>query len=141
MRIVNQPPPIFDEIVAAFPHAALPGVMFCWREIIYIPQQTGPIPAQLIAHEQAHCDRQAGFHITDWWRRYISDQQFRLDEEMPAHVVELREWIKIETPKWVGKRALKRHLTGRVARRLADKLYGPMITYENARTILEAEIG
>lgn len=137
MRIVHAQPPIYAEIVKVFPSATLPGTVFCWGGTIYAPGTTRPIPKEIIVHERVHCMRQ-GDDVEGWWRRYLADPAFRLEEEIPAHAAELIAMFEIYEPQWVSKSNMRRTFTARVARRLASPLYGPMITLEAAKAALTA---
>lgn len=136
MKIVNTRPPMYDEIVAAFPGATDPGVIFCWGDTIHT--QLGAevvIPEELIAHEAVHCERQ-GADVAAWWRHYIADERFRLIEEFPAHVAELQTMCRIYRHKWVSARAMTRHFAGIVAKKLAAPLYGEMLLVADAKELL-----
>ncbi len=128
MRIVIARPPMFDEIDAAF-GIADEQVIFAWGEIIYNPSAI-VIPQFLMVHERVHGRRQ-GHSITDWWRKYIEDTEFRLDEEIPAHIAECRERIGGHS-----NRNIRRARISQTALRLASPIYGRMITVAKARKII-----
>jgi hypothetical protein len=127
MKIIFDRPPLFDEIDARF-HIAGQPVIFAWGERIYNPQRIH-IGPELMAHETVH-GLQQGNDIEGWWRRYIDDTAFRLEQEIPAHQAELR--VLWET----GNRQDRRRALKRTASRLAAPLYGRMITPARARQIL-----
>ena len=128
MYVVIDRPPNFEQIVAAFPKATDPGVIFAYGDTIYNPSGS-IIPPELIAHEQAHGrqqrDWQAGVDI--WWRQYIADLEFRYHEELYAHVAEMRATC-------VSDRNQRAHLLMHTARRLIAPLYnyGLTKTYNQA---------
>lgn len=131
MIVLRERPPLFDEIVAAFPDAAKPGTIFTWGDRIYVPNG-GEVTLALRAHELVHCERQKGAPET-WWLRYLADQGFRLDEEIPAHRAEYRafkRWSK-------DGNAAARYLQA-VAVRLSGPLYGGLISPAKARALLLA---
>lgn len=137
MRVVHAPPPLFDEIAAVFPEARQPGVMFCWGDKVYAPGPPRTIGLEFFAHEQVHCDRQ-GSDIEAWWRRYLVDPAFRLEEELPAHIAEFKSLCEQHRAKWVSARAMRRTFAARVARKLAAPLYGRMISVEDAKKAILA---
>lgn len=137
MRVINAVPPLFDEIAAAFPRARNPGVIFCWGDKIYAPRQVGAIGPELIAHEAVHCERQ-GADIAGWWRRYIVDPQFRLEEEIPAHAAEFKAICAAQRGKWVSERNMRRTYAAHVARKLAAPLYGNLISVSAAKELILA---
>lgn len=128
--VVNDKPPIYAEIVAAFPQAVKGGVLFSWGDVIYNPSAI-EIPASLFAHERVHGERQgSGPDITTWWARYILDRDFRFEEEKLAHIAEYQWW------RYHGNRHGRRAAESIIAHRLASPLYGSMIPLHQAKTLL-----
>jgi len=125
-RIVIGVPPIFEEIVHAFPFARSPNVVFSWGDIIY-SRITDLHPA-ILAHEAIHGERQVD--VLGWWAQYIVDPAFRLAEETPAHVAEYAYH------KAHGNRHERRAYLDLIAKRLASPLYGSMTTRSHAETLL-----
>jgi hypothetical protein len=132
MRVVIKRPPIYDACVARFGPLP-PGVMFCWGDTIYNPGSS-IISRELFAHERVHSIQQAGDPET-WWHRYLADDRFRLDQELPAHVTELFTF-HCNHPGGAasGKRRLYLHA---VASRIASPMYGRLIGYEEARRVIK----
>jgi hypothetical protein len=134
MRVVNALPPMFDVIDAVF-HVRGKPVMFAWGDIIYAPMQQGELPKSLLAHEQVHGDRQlaAPGGVEGWWRRYLDEPAFRLNEEVLAHRAELAHLLtKAKGP------SMRAHVLSRTAARLAAPLYGSLITVAEAKRALTA---
>lgn len=128
-EVVQGRPPNFDQIEAVFPHASRTGVIFAWGGIIY---KTGfrPLPPQLMAHEIVHCERQ-GDDPWPWWEKYLADVDFRREEEILAHIAELRCLVE-----GGASRPLRRRATMHVAKRLSSPLYNGMISLAEARKVL-----
>jgi hypothetical protein len=125
-------PPLFEEIDAAFHIKGRP-IIFAWGTTIFNPLG-GRITPELMAHESVHGFRQ-GTDIEGWWRRYIADETFRLEEEIPAHVAEYQEFCKRNVN---GRARNNRRLyLHHVASRLASPLYGKMVSYDDARRIIK----
>lgn len=134
MKIVNSIPPLFEEIDAAFNIRSKP-VIFAWGDKIYAPHQQGELPKALLAHEAVHGQRQIAYSggVEAWWRRYIAEPRFRLDEEIPAHKAELAHLLtKAKGP------SMRAHVLSVTARRLAAPLYGNLITIADAKKALAA---
>lgn len=134
MRLVHDVPPMFDEIDAAF-HVKGKPVIFAWGDKIYAPMQQGELPKALVLHEEVHGARQTAYvgGVEAWWRRYIAEPQFRLDEEIPAHRAELAHLLtKAKGP------AMRAHALSRTAARLAAPLYGNLISIAEAKKVLAA---
>lgn len=116
---------MFDEIDAKFDLKSQRGVIFAWGDRIYNPDKIEVTPA-LMAHERVHGERQ-GTDPEWWWRRYLDQPAFRLDEEMPAHQAEYREFCATHK----DRNARARYLFG-CGQRLASPLYGGLISAPDA---------
>lgn len=129
MRIVFERPPLFNLINAKFRIAGKP-VIFSWGDIIYNPQRIH-IPPELLAHEAVHGRRQ-GNDIEFWWRAYCAaDPRFRLAEEVLAHRAEYRAILDE-----CDNRHARRTYLKRVAKRLANPIYGSMVSVARARDLI-----
>ncbi len=132
MEVVMDFPPIYDEIISVFPKAGC-SVIFAWGNKIYNPDRVS-IPSQLIAHEAVHGRRQ-GSDIYGWWRRYLDEKEFRLAEEILAHIVEM-EYLMGPNPN----RQTRRQILRSTSKRLANPLYRYGISREQARVLLKREL-
>ena len=132
MEVVIDYPPIYDEIKSAFPLVGR-GVIFAWGSKIYNPSNVN-IPAQLIAHERTHGRRQ-GNDVSGWWRRYLDEKEFRLVEEIAAHITEL-EYLLGPNPN----RQMKRQNLRSISKRLAFPLYRFGISKAQAYVLLKKEL-
>jgi|ERR1700722_9399638 len=118
--ILIERPPNFERIVAAFPDAVNPGVMFAYGGHIYSPSG-GTIPAALMAHENVHLDNQREHANPDhWWDLYITDSEFRYREELAAHVAEYR----VQLP------GLDRNYAAKLLMSTAARLVAPLYAYK-----------
>ena len=133
LEVVDARPPNFDAIVAVLPHAADPGVMFAYGDKVYFPGGKGPLTRELDAHERVHLLRQEN-EPDLWWRRYLSDPEFRFIEEAIAHGAEYSTYCKRHL------NPIKRaQFLRQIAQRLASPLYGVGITLEKAMLAVRAE--
>ena len=129
MNIVRGTPPNYKSIVAVFPFAANEGVIFTYGDTVYV-NGTPEIPPQLKAHEAVHVNQQALFTSPNaWWKRYLTDPAFRLEQELVAHRAEYR------TLKHLNREQAARSLHF-IAARLASPLYGGMIGITQAKRAL-----
>ena len=131
LEVVDGRPPNYAEIVAVFPGAANPGVIFAYGDRIYAPGGRA-VPPALQAHEQVHCERQGG-HPEHWWGLYLTDPGFRLEEELLAHRAEDRAYCARH-----ANRAKQAQALEGIARKLAAPLYGGLISAEDARRAISA---
>jgi hypothetical protein len=126
LEVVNGRPPNYEAIVALFPGAAHPGVLFAYGNRIYTPGGRRPTPA-LQAHERVHCERQ-GDRPDPWWDRYLVDPGFRLEEELLAHRAEYRAYCARH-----ANRVKQARMLDWIAEKLAAPLYGGLISREDAK--------
>jgi hypothetical protein len=131
MKVLIERPPMWEKIDAAF-NVRGRAVIFTFGDIVYNPMGVG-VSKALIRHEAKHSVRQQreGWRPEMWWERYISDPEFRLDEEIHAHIAEYA-YIKA-TERDRNRQA--RYLQG-CAARLAGPLYGNLLTIGRARSII-----
>ena len=144
MRIVQAYPPLIDAIDGAFGVIGKP-ILFAWGDRIYNPAGV-TVPAELLAHEKVHGERQSAYafgagledKVQAWWGEYIANPTFRLEEEMPAHVVEFKSLCEQHRAKWTSERNMRRTFAAHVARKLSAPLYGRLVTFEAAKKFLLA---
>jgi len=127
MKIIEDYPPNFDELIKVFPITKT--VIFAWGDKIYNPNRIH-IPAELISHEEIHGARQKP-DVEGWWARYIEDPVFRIQEEIPAHQAEYK-WLMENGNRHERKSALKI-----VSKKLSAPLYGQLIKPKQAREIIK----
>ena len=130
LEVVNARPPNFDKIVAVFPEAEKPGVMFAYAGKVYAPGGT-KVTRELDAHERVHIARQ-GVDPDGWWDRYLTDVKFRYDEELVAHVEEYRTYCRRHIDQVKRRKALRE-----IAARLASSLYGNVVSPTVAQIEIE----
>lgn len=125
-KIVKGWPPNYRQITEHLPIKGRPGLIFCWGDTLYIPSGKKP-PQHLLDHELIHSAQQRSMGVELWWRRYVEDARFRLDQELPAHQA---EWRSIQR-EYVSRKHRDR-LLGDAARRLSSPLYGSLLSYAEA---------
>lgn len=138
-------PPNYAEIDAKFKLTALKATVdvrpvFAYAPYCYNPYRE-PLGEEIMQHEATHILRQNGDPI-GWWRKYIDDQEFRLDEELPAHVIEYHVRIRQAEKRETFGRPERRAIMNLMATRLCHQLYGyvPRIPIDRARGLLKKAI-
>ena len=122
-------PPNFEQIKAAFPKAESLGVLFAHDQIIYNPSGI-TVPPALIAHEEVHLKRQRELFTPDsWWDHYLRDSEFRYNEELLAHVAEMRQFFNVPGD---------RNAQARVLMSTALRLTAPLYNYQPPRSMQQA---
>jgi hypothetical protein len=126
-KIVKGFPPNIDELRARFNPP--PGTVFAYGDTIYSPANVN-LSADLIAHETTHFAQQARSGGPEaWWRRYIDDPQFRLEQELEAYRAQYATLTTLPRPE---RRALLAHY----CKSLASSMYGGIVTKEQARKLI-----
>ena len=124
--IILDRPPNFEQVHAAFPRADGPGVLFAYYPNIHNPSGI-VIPPALIAHEEVHLNRQRNGGPTQWWDQYLTDSEFRYNEELLAHVAEFKM-----------QRCSDRNFVARLMIATALRLVAPLYNYVPPRTLQQA---
>ncbi len=107
-----------------------PLIIFSYAPDIFT-QLNKPLPRSLIEHEGVHLQRQRAMGVKAWWDWYLTDPQFRWDEELLAHRKEYQVLASEARTFKQRQAALKI-----VAKKLAAPLYGRMVSTEQAMQLL-----
>lgn len=126
MEIVIAKPPIWARAAEVFPLSGRE--LYAYGDIIYNPGGFR-IPPWLIAHEEVHQKQTEECGGPEkWWDKYLTDTEFRFDQELPAQQREYRSYCA-----HVKDRNARVHYLTTVARKLAAPLYGSMISVSEAK--------
>lgn len=99
--------------------------IFAWDGTIYNPSN-GVLTTPLIEHEMVHFKQQNG-KPEEWWNKYLSDIEFRVQQELEAHKMEYRSFCKENKDR--NKQA--KYLF-EISRRLASPMYGNVMSIKEA---------
>lgn len=132
MDIVQAYPPMYNQIAAKFELG--PRTIFTWHDKIYNPSG-GHISKDLIAHEEVHTVQQNGFPAT-WWRRYLDEQEFRLDQEREAYGRQY-QYLCSQNPN----RNFQFQVLLQLALFLSGPMYGNMTTLAIAAELIKGASG
>ena len=128
MKIVKEYPPNIDKIREKF--KLHEGVIFTYGDTIYNPDG-GFIDRALEIHEETHT-KQQGNNIEEWWDKYLTDDEFRLSQEVEAY---RNKYKKMKSNiKDVNKLNFRLDL---IAKDLASEMYGSIVSYEEAKSLIE----
>jgi len=84
MKIKNSYPPNYNELIKYFDIADNPNVIFSYGKILYVPNGQN-ITDDLIVHESIHMEQQKKVGVKEWWKKYINDIDFRIEQEAEAY--------------------------------------------------------
>lgn len=126
--LVKAYPPNIDAIDAVFKVRGK-AIIYAYEDRIFAPFSDTISPA-ILAHEKVHCERQQGC-VKEWWDAYIHEREFRLGEEIPAHIAEFNH-LCLQYP---NRNMRRRHLAV-IAHKLSAPLYGSLISKQEAKAII-----
>ena len=122
MKIIEQDPPhpLLLRIITAGMRPQY-DTLFPWAPDIYNPSGLA-IPPDIMIHEAAHIAQQ-GNNPEAWWQRYITDKQFRFDQELKANREQYKFVCKVLKDRNDRARALRT-----IARNMAGEVYALNVT-------------
>ena len=129
MKVIYEYPPVYDDIIRA---GLKPGkdTVFAYGDAIYNPNNV-PITPDLEVHEAVHMRQQAN-DVADWWIKYLTDLQFRLEQEIEAYQAQYLFICKV-----VKDRNRQHKILSKIAEFLSGPLYGGIITHSDAMEIIK----
>lgn len=126
MNVINDWPPNIKEIREAFDLSGLNPV-FTYGDTLYNPGGDDIMP-HLMAHEMVH-QRQQGANPKGWWQRYLSDEDYRLRQEVEAYRVQWKAAKNMPRPS-------RRRLFRAITEDLSGKMYGNLVDLEKAKYLI-----
>lgn len=124
LEIKKELPPNIGDIIATF-KVKPEKVVFCYSPYLYNPSGAY-IPDNLLVHEEIHEKQQNG-NPEDWWKKYLIDIQFRIDQELEAY----REQYKFYCKQYKDRNTRARFLHI-LALDFSSEMYGSCISYQEA---------
>lgn len=128
MKIINGYPPNHAEIEERFGPLS-DRVIYTYGDTIYVPGNTD-LAEHLIVHEEVH-EKQQGDAVVSWWERYLSDDEFRLQQEIEAYR-EQYKYIQMT----VRDGNIKIRLLYKLSSDLSGSMYGSIVTFSEARDLI-----
>ncbi len=122
MRIVQEYPPNIDLIKANF-NIVGKDIVFAYGDTIYSPAGLS-LSQDLIVHEMKHIEQQKG-EPDDWWDLYISNSDFRLEQEVEAYKAQLQSY-----------KGDRYKLAWKLAKDLSSETYGNLVSIEEALNLI-----
>lgn len=86
-----------------------------------------PLPIEVVEHEKVHMEQQSVMGVDNWWAKYLSDVEFRLNQELPAYRIQYSTYKEMNKDR--NKQAKMLREIGLV---LSGPLYGKMISFSDA---------
>jgi hypothetical protein len=135
MKIVNERPPIWADVKRLFDFNEKTTV-FTYGDTIYNPAG-GNVSADIVAHESVHMAQQAAMNVWGhcgawlWWKKYLRDPQFRLEQETEAY----RYQYQFAVQQIKSREKLAEYLFF-LASQLSDTMYGRIIGFNEAMRMI-----
>jgi len=132
VQVVVGQPPNYAELVEVFDPS--PTTVFAWDGTIYVHPDFADVhlPNDLIAHESVHFVQQRTVGGPEaWWRRYIDEPQFRLEQEVEAYRAQWK--VLMRRPK--RERFARLYA---ITCDLGGPMYGNLVTPAEARRLITA---
>ena len=130
MRIVRDKPfPLLDRVRKQFTIDESCTV-FAYGEDLYAPADI-ELPPDLLIHEAIHAVQQTSGK-DEWWERYLTDEAFRLAQEVQAYRAQY-QWVCMSLK---DRNARSRFLT-RIAKDLSSPTYGSICSFSDAYRLIK----
>lgn len=131
-EIIEGYPPNIADIIQKFGNVVWQrDTVFTYGNTIYNPRGH-KLPPDLIEHEKMHILQQSG-DPQSWWKKYLEDNQFRLEQEVEAYG---RQYAF--TMKHYGRND-RRLVLKHIIKTLSGPLYGHIIDPDSAKNLIEKE--
>lgn len=118
-KISHELPPIYDKCVEKW-GVSFDNTAFTYGNVIHIK---GGISDNLLAHELVHVKQQTEMGAELWWDKYLSDDKFRLSQEVEAYQAQYKDIMGFIR----DRNMLARFLMG-YAEALSGNMYGNLVT-------------
>ena len=134
VKVTAEYPPkeIYDKCVEQFGVSFEKGTVFAVDDKIhmYKPQQMSD---HLMAHETTHIKQQSKHGWQEWWDRYLEDPEFRLLQELEAYHNQYKFLLENTN------RQFRKFVLKRIVKDLSGKMYGNLISPEEAERVITKE--
>lgn len=130
--IKGEYPPNYEDICAVFDIKDDPNIVFTYGDKLYAPGSP-PIDVHLLRHEETHERQQSAMGVEAWWDRYLSDANFRYEQELEAYRNQYRSMATLPLHHRLG-------YLSHMAKSLAGKMYGEIVNYDEAKDAITKDI-
>jgi signal peptidase I len=128
MKIVKGYPPNIEEIKKKFVTGK--GTIYTYGEIIYVPSGKSPVE-NVKVHERVH-QKQQGNDPAGWWKKYLLNGEFRLNQEVEAYRKQFKFFIE-------KNHSLQEQMKflDHISFILSSALYGNIVDYKKAVELIK----
>lgn len=129
VKVLHDKPTIYDELHRRFGVEWDDKVIITFYPYVYCKVNLTP---EKIIHESVHLKQQALIGVDIWWKNFLLDPVFRLQEELAAHRAEAQFIIK-----YIKNKNDQFQYLHRIAMNLSSSMYGKLITYQKALKLIK----
>ncbi len=126
MKVVSRKPPNYAQITERITPPK--GAVYAYGNTIYAPDGQ-KVPPDVMEHEKCHKKQQEKSTPAIWWSHYLSNIEFRQDQEVEAYAVQYK-FVENFYPNTARKEALFEF-----ARNLSEN-YGLHLTFMEAERLI-----
>ncbi len=128
MKRSDKKPGIYKKLKKQFGISWEKGIIITVGDTIHCKQYISRIK---YIHEKVHGKQQREYGVEEWWKYYLKDSGFRLEQEIEAYKAE------IEYAEFKIRDIEKRYkIFGAIAKDLSSSMYGNMISFGEAVKVL-----
>lgn len=122
--------PLLNEVMERFSIASneLDTIVFTYGDTFFAKDR---LSYGLIAHEVTHTFQQLAMGVDNWWKKYFEDNQFRISQEVEAYQNQYRTYKDNDV-------SVAENMVVGLANDLSGKLYGEVMTYEEALKLIKS---
>ena len=88
IRVIETVPPVYQAILDSGLNPT-PQAVYTYGNTIYVPSGN-PILEEILEHEKVHIKQQTEMDKDKWWERFLTDEYFRIEQEVEAYAVQYR---------------------------------------------------
>lgn len=130
MKISHEKPPIYDALVESFGINWDDGIVITYGDTLHTKEGNN-IPQDLVVHEKTHTRQQSAFGLDDWWKYYIANPTFRMEQEAEAY---RNQWQFISQNTKDRNEAFRRKM--KIVQDFSSPIYGNIVTHSEALKII-----
>ena len=134
MKTSHNYPPNYDEICKVFKIRGITNVVFTYGDTLYNPGKN-TITGDLREHEETHAVQQENFPggPAAWWKKYLEDVEFRLNQEVKAYQRQYQYCCEKYT------RQERRKCLRFFAKSLSGPVYGNSVSESRAEQLIQIQ--
>lgn len=130
MILSKEKPKIYDRLFEAFGISWERGICIVWGDTCHSINDVRP---DLWAHEEVHCEQQRFMGPDIWWETYITNSEFRLNQEVEAYRAQIK-YLRDHSDEM--SRDVRRFAIDSMCKNLAGPMYGYIVTYKKAKELI-----